>query len=86
MQVGVNIAIGKLSLIPDLEANQEQYPPVLMKLAKLCLQYNPKDRPQFQEIVDILNEADGSSASQFSSDFHIKAPADATNENTNENE
>ena len=52
----LGIMEGTLSLVPEIEEQASQYPPVLVDLLKLCLQHDPAQRPAFREIVKTFED------------------------------
>lgn len=57
MEVGVQVAMGLLSLLPEIEEHKDQFSPVLVEVIQACLHYDPKERPEFQDIIAMLGNA-----------------------------
>jgi len=57
MQIGTNVALGKLSLVNYMmqKENTEDFPPVMVEVFKKCLQYKPEDRPEFDDVIQELD-------------------------------
>lgn len=55
MEVATGIMSGKTSLVPVLKEPQRKYPTVLVELAEQCLQRDPKQRPEFDQILSRLS-------------------------------
>ena len=51
MQVAGSVMLGELSVIPEIEENQHNYPEVVVKILKECLRMDPEERPSFEEVV-----------------------------------
>ena len=51
----VKVMEGSVSLVPEIEANKDDYPSILVTLIHLCLQYDPKARPSFRDIVRMFD-------------------------------
>ena len=55
MQIGTQVAMGKLSLVNELENTKGPYPENIVKVFKLCLEFKAEDRPEFEDIVNMLD-------------------------------
>jgi len=53
-QVGAQVAMGRISLLSEFSNETEEFPPKLVTVMTQCLQFNPDDRPDFSQIVDLL--------------------------------
>mmetsp|Transcript_13590 Transcript_13590/g.18804 ORF Transcript_13590/g.18804 Transcript_13590/m.18804 type:complete len:126 (-) Transcript_13590:158-535(-) len=56
MQIGASVGVGKLSLIPELEPRRHEFPKKAVEIFKKCLQFDPKERPTLEEIMDCLED------------------------------
>jgi predicted Ser/Thr protein kinase len=56
IHIATSVSLGELSLIPDIEKEEEKYPVVLVKILKMCLQRDPQDRPLFEDVIDVFDE------------------------------
>jgi len=52
VHVATNVSTNELSLVPQIqkEAEEKNYPKVLVQLAEQCLSFDPQDRPDFELI------------------------------------
>jgi len=56
MQIGAGVGVGKLSLVPEIEKREDEFPAVLGGILKHCLQFDAKSRPDFPQIVDWIEQ------------------------------
>ena len=55
MQIATKVAMGTLSLVNDLESKKGNYPPNLVQVFKMCLEFKRENRPEFEDIVNMLD-------------------------------
>jgi len=55
IHVATSVALGKVSLVPEIQKNAKLYPLVLVEVFQLCLQVDPEKRPDFPAIVHMLD-------------------------------
>lgn len=55
MQIGTKVAMGTLSLVSEIENTKNDYPKKLMEVFKMCLEHKRENRPEFEDIVNMLD-------------------------------
>ena len=55
MQVAASVMMGELSLIPEIEKQENSQPALMVKIFKKCLKFDAEERPLFDEIVAMFD-------------------------------
>ena len=57
LQVATSVVMGDISLVPEIEENQQHYSSVLVMVLLMCMKPNPEERPIFKDIVSMFDVA-----------------------------
>ena len=56
VHIATSVALGELSLVPEILEKSDTYPPILVKIIQSCLQFDAEVRPLFEDIIKMFDE------------------------------
>ena len=58
VHVATSVSLKELSLVPEIkkDAEDKKYPQILVTLLEACLSFEPDSRPDFQSILQMLDD------------------------------